>query len=125
MSRADFKEWIVLANHDIDTVDLLINQKGHADIIIYHIHQAIEKLLKALLIKADITFDKTHFLDKLLARAIGVFPDLSKIEDDILSINLYLPKLRYPYGDEISLLEAKDANQKLIIIKNVLFKLLK
>ena len=42
MSAADCQEWITLANHDAETVDLLIKQKGHADIIIYHIHQAIE-----------------------------------------------------------------------------------
>ncbi|MDI6731746.1 MAG: hypothetical protein QME05_04115 [Candidatus Margulisbacteria bacterium] len=48
MSKADFMEWITLANHDTDTVDLLINQKGHADIIIYHIHQAKEVLFKLL-----------------------------------------------------------------------------
>ncbi|OGB89714.1 hypothetical protein A2625_06300 [candidate division WOR-1 bacterium RIFCSPHIGHO2_01_FULL_53_15] len=48
MSEIDIKEWLILASHDADTASLLIKQKGHADVIIYHIHQAIEKLLKAL-----------------------------------------------------------------------------
>ena len=124
MSEADFKEWILLANHDADTADLLIRQRGHADIIIYHIHQAIEKLLKALLIKAGGTFEKTHFLDKLLAKIIIIYPELSKCEENILAINLYLPKLRYPYGDVIEFEEAEETYKKFIDIKRALFKLL-
>lgn len=124
MSEADFKEWILLANHDADTVDLLIKQKGHADIIIYHIHQAIEKLLKALLIKAGKTFEKTHFLDKLLAKTIEIYPELSKHEENILSINLYLPKLRYPYGDAIEFMEAEETYKKFTEIRQFVLYLL-
>lgn len=109
MNETDCQEWLLLAQHDIDTVDLLIKENGHADIIIYHIHQAIEKMLKALLIKAGKSFDKIHYLDKLLAQVINVFPQLTKCEEDILAINLYLPKLRYPYGDIIDFNEAKSA----------------
>ncbi|MBI5701071.1 hypothetical protein HZC34_04390 [Candidatus Saganbacteria bacterium] len=35
MNEIDIKEWLVLASHDADTADLLIKEKGHADIIIY------------------------------------------------------------------------------------------
>jgi len=79
MSEADYKEWLELAGHDSDTVELLIKQKGHADVIVYHIHQAIEKLLKALLVKAGKPYDRTHFLDKLLADALKAYPNLSAI----------------------------------------------
>ena len=44
MTENDIKEWLNLAAHDTDTVKLLIKEKGHADIIIYHVHQAIEKI---------------------------------------------------------------------------------
>lgn len=125
MSEADFKEWLLLADHDSDTVDLLIKEKGHADIIIYHIHQSIEKLLKAMLIKAGKTFDKTHYLDQLLAQAIEIYPKLSECEENILGINLYLPKLRYPYGDTIKFQEAEDINKKFLAVKNTIFKIIK
>jgi len=125
MSEADFREWLSLAGHDTDTVDLLIKGKGHADVIIYHIHQAVEKLLKALLIKAGKTFDKTHFLDKLLAKSMEIYPTLSKLEEDILAINLYLPKLRYPYGDMIEFREAEEVNKKFVGIRRILLELLR
>jgi HEPN domain-containing protein len=124
MIEADFNEWLELANHDTDTVKLLIKEKGHADIIIYHVHQAIEKLLKAMLIKAGETFDRTHFLDKLLAGAIGKYSELAKYEADVLAINLYLPKLRYPYGDVIEFSEAEEVNCKFIKIRQAMLSLL-
>ena len=74
MREADITEWIRLANHDIDTANTLIKEKGHADVIIYHIHQAIEKLLKALLIKSNKKIEKIHYLDRLLADLINDYP---------------------------------------------------
>ena len=124
MSEADFKEWLLLSNHDVDTVDLLIKQKGHADIIIYHIHQAIEKMLKALLVKAGQSFDKTHYLDKLLAKTVEIYPELAKQEGNILAIDLYLPKLRYPYGDVLEFAEAAEVHKKFIVVKMALAELL-
>jgi HEPN domain-containing protein len=124
MSEADFKEWLLLSDHDSDTVELLVRQKGHADIIIYHIHQAIEKLLKALLIKGGQRFDKTHFLDKLLAQAVAIYPELLKQEENILAVDLYLPKLRYPYGDVLEFDEAREVHKKFIAIKQAFLELL-
>lgn len=124
MSEADIKEWIRLANHDIDTVDILINEKGHADIIIYHIHQAIEKLLKALLFKCNKKIEKIHFLDRLLADLMQDYPALEKVKIDILEINLYLPKLRYPSGDSLRFEESELVYKKFNKIKSIIFPLL-
>lgn len=124
MREADIAEWIRLANHDIDTVDILINEKGHADIIIYHIHQAVEKLLKALIIKSEKELEKIHYLDRLLADLISDYPVLEKIKTDILEINLYLPKLRYPSGDTLRFEESELIYKKFNNIKEVLFSLL-
>lgn len=124
MNENDIKEWLILASHDADTVELLIKEKGHADIIIYHIHQAIEKLLKTLIVKADKPIEKTHFLDKLLAQILEDYPTLSEIQDAILEINLYLPKLRYPSGDRIALEEAISSYNKFKQIKKTIESLI-
>ena len=120
MNETDVREWQTLASHDIETADLLIKQKGHADIIIYHIHQAVEKLLKALLMKANKPFEKTHFLDKLLAQLLADYPSLSEVKDEILEINLYLPKLRYPSGDRIEFDEAVTIYNEFLHINKVI-----
>lgn len=124
MNETDVKEWLILASHDADTASLLVKENGHADIIIYHIHQAIEKLLKALSVKAGKALEKTHFLDKLLSQLITDYPALSSIQDDILEINLFLPKLRYPSGDRIEFEEAVEALNKFNKINKVLLKLI-
>ena len=49
MSSNEVDEWLEAGRHDIDTVHLLIREKGHPDIIIYHIHQGVEKMIKAVL----------------------------------------------------------------------------
>jgi HEPN domain-containing protein len=123
MSEIDVKEWLTLASHDADTASLLIKQKGHADIIIYHVHQAIEKSLKALAVKSNKPIEKTHFLDKLLAQLVGDYPSLATIQDDILEINLYLPKLRYPSGERIEFEEALAVFNKFDKISKIISKL--
>jgi HEPN domain-containing protein len=101
MNSSELLEWLEVAKHDSDTVHLLIRENGHADIIIYHIHQAVEKLIKALLIKSNAAFEKSHRLDKLLGKALLYYPDLITIKDQILEIDYYMPKLRYPAGEKI------------------------
>jgi HEPN domain-containing protein len=123
MNETDVKEWLTLASHDIDTAKLLIKENGHADIIIYHLHQATEKLFKTLLTKADKPIEKTHFLDKLLVQLITIYPSLSDIKDEVLEINLYLPKLRYPSGDRIELDEAVAIFKKFQNIEKAIRKL--
>ena len=123
MNEIDVGEWLTLAAHDADTADLLVKQKGHADVIIYHIHQAIEKMLKALILKAGKPLEKNHFLDKLLSQLMPDYPSLSDVQDDILEIHLYLPKLRYPSGDRIEFAEAIAVFNKFKKISNTLSKL--
>lgn len=101
MNEDELREWLEVATHDIDTVRLLIRENGHADIIIYHIHQTVEKLIKAVIIKCDAPFEKSHRLDKLLNHAISFYPDLINIKDAVLEIDYYMPKLRYPAGERI------------------------
>lgn len=101
MSDHEVREWIEVASHDIDTVHILVREKGHPDIIIYHIHQTVEKLIKAILIRKNVSFEKSHRLDKLFSKAVSYYPDLMNIKDEILEIDYYMPKLRYPSGERI------------------------
>lgn len=102
MNDAEVQSWFEVAQHDIDTTVLLSNENGHPDILIYHVHQAIEKLLKALLIKSNTLIEKTHNLDRLLRLSFENYPELHSVEKDILEVHYYLPLLRYPTGDQLS-----------------------
>jgi len=41
------------------------------------------------------------------------------------AVSLYLPKLRYPYGDIIEFKEAEEANKKFISIQQLVLLILK
>ena len=46
MSESELRQWITLANHDAETARLLSDENGYPKIIIYHMHQAAEKLFQ-------------------------------------------------------------------------------
>ena len=120
MRDDNIREWLEVAAHDIDTVSLLIREKGHADIIVYHTHQAVEKLIKAILIKCDVPFEKIHRLDKLLSLALTHYPELMNIKDEVLEIDYYMPKLRYPAGERIEFNTAEEIFEKFKKIEGTL-----
>ena len=43
--------WFMISTHDSESANSLLAINGHADIIIYHFHQAVEKNIKRLLHK--------------------------------------------------------------------------
>ena len=49
---------------------------------------------------------KSHNIDRILSELLIPYPEISTISHNILSIHAYLPKLIYPYGDEIVFDEA-------------------
>jgi len=72
MNTDDVKEWLEIADNDLDSA-LLLNDapRKHFEIICYHCAQAAEKYLKAYLISKDIIPQKTHDLRFLNNLCIG------------------------------------------------------
>jgi HEPN domain-containing protein len=84
MSESELRQWITLANHDAETARLLSDENGYPEIIIYHMHQAVEKYFKALILKASRTIRRTHHIDALLSELITIYPELKEIEEPVL-----------------------------------------
>lgn len=60
--------WIDSSDADMEAAKTLLETRPHLNsIILFHCQQAIEKLLKALLIDRDIQVRKIHDLNKLLS----------------------------------------------------------
>lgn len=64
------QEWINKAQKDIRTVEIMQEYEDMTEIICFHCQQAVEKYLKALLIKNDEEITKTHNIDYLLNKCI-------------------------------------------------------
>ena len=107
MSESELQQWIALASHDAETARLLSDENGYPEIIIYHMHQAVEKYLKA-----DRTVRRTHHIDALLSEVITVYPELKGIEEPVLFMHTYSPRLRYPSGDTLNHSDVQAASPK-------------
>jgi len=59
-------EWFERGRRDIETAQLLYDERGYTDTIAYHIQQALEKYLKGLLVSYGKKPPRIHELDTLL-----------------------------------------------------------
>ncbi|HAR62804.1 MAG: DNA-binding protein [Candidatus Margulisiibacteriota bacterium] len=96
------------AEQDYTTVTILMSAQGSSpDIIVFHIQQMIEKLLKAFLVKMNVLYRFTHDITYLLEEAInidGTFRNYYEISELLAP---YAVIVRYEEGYEISFEEAE------------------
>ncbi len=94
-------EWFERARHDIETAQLLYDERGYTDSIAYHIQQAIEKYLKGYLVLHGKKPPKIHELDTLLNH-IATFDDSFMDYLDLCEkASRYYIEDRYPPGPPV------------------------
>ena len=74
--RRQALEWFERGDHEIETAQLLYDERGYTDAIAYHIQQAIEKYLKGYLVLKGKKPPRVHELDTLLNLVAGFEPGL-------------------------------------------------
>jgi HEPN domain-containing protein len=93
-----WEEWLSFADENYEAALEVAQTKGRTAILI--LHQAIEKYLKAVLVKRNELPDRSHDL-VMLVRAIN--PNL-QFEDELWKaareLNYLLPRARYPSGGQ-------------------------
>ena len=90
-------EWIQKAEGDYDAIALHQQVASpNCDMICFHAQQCIEKYLKAWLQEADILFDKTHDLVKLLNLIVPAIPDWETWKTNLLTLSRHAVDFRYP-----------------------------
>ena len=62
----------------------------------YHVQQAAEKLIKALLVLAAEPFRRTHDLDDLAARLLPVYPQFARQAEAARHVSIWGIAYRYP-----------------------------
>ena len=85
------------------------------DIALFHLQQAVEKSLKAVLIYNKIEFPKTHKLD-ILIDILAENKINIEIDDDLIILNDYAVEARHDYIGETfdNIVETTDKVDKLI-----------
>lgn len=111
------KEWILKAQHDLDTAEILNKENGPTDSLCFHCQRATEKMLKGFLIFQKNEFPKIHDLILLLNLCKEIDDDFKELEDEASFLNRYYIETRYPpeimdYSKK-ECKEALEATQKL------------
>ncbi|MGQ0662874.1 MAG: HEPN domain-containing protein [Pseudomonadota bacterium] len=96
------RRWFAVANEDLRVARACLTMDEPAlGAAAYHCQQAVEKLMKGLLVAGARPFRKIHDLDELAEAATAVFPGLRPHLDACRPFTRWGTALRYPeIGDE-------------------------
>lgn len=90
-------DWFAKADLDLQTADLLWREKGHSEIIGFHLHQGIEKYLKGFLLSRGWKLKRIHDLVALLNEAVQYNPSLELYRDTCQQVTEFYIEERYPF----------------------------
>ena len=90
------QEWLAKADDDLAFVNSILNDTTFFAQVCFHLHQAAEKYLKAVIVARDLEFKKVHDLKFLLNTYLSSEPSLAELSDDCAFLNRYYIDTRYP-----------------------------
>jgi HEPN domain-containing protein len=94
-NRLEARRWLVIVEEDID-VAAAAARLTRLGASAYHVQQAAEKLIKALLVLAGEPFRRTHDLDDLASRLLPVYPRFARQADAVRHLSVWGIAYRYP-----------------------------
>jgi HEPN domain-containing protein len=102
------RQWLEKADLDYQAGAQLLEAGDRLrQIVAFHCQQAVEKYLKALLVRHQVEFPKTHNLRQLLDLASAVAPAVARSLDRCATLTPYGVDIRYP-GDLPDLSPGQD-----------------
>lgn len=117
-------QWLEKADHDLEAARLLLEAEHFTDTICFHIHQSVEKNLKAFLIANEVRPKRTHDLKELLEICIKFDSDFSGFMEDLDKISNYYIPTRYPIAEPIiySIEETRESLDSATYFKTFILK---
>jgi HEPN domain-containing protein len=102
MNINDVKEWMIIADDDFDSANILNESlRKHMEVICYLCAQAAEKYLKCFLTYNNIIPQKTHNLVLLNDNCIEIDNIFQEIKMECGFLNRYINEIRYPYRIQV------------------------
>jgi HEPN domain-containing protein len=118
--RLEAERWLVVATEDLAVARLCIGacepKLGSAA---YHCQQAVEKLLKGLLVLANIPFPKTHDLRRLGTTAVAHYPGCAELLSSVFVMTTWGYAYRYPGPEDYALPSADELLQAVVTISQI------
>ncbi len=94
-NRLEAKRWLLIVEEDLD-VAAAAARLPRAGASAYHLQQAAEKLIKALLVLVGEPFRRTHDIDDLAARLQPIYPQFNATLQCIRHLTNWGVAYRYP-----------------------------
>jgi HEPN domain-containing protein len=94
-NRLEAGRWLAIVEEDLD-VAIAALRLGRRGASAYHVQQAAEKSVKALLVLAGEPFRRTHDLDDLAARILPIYPQFAGQAEDVRHLSIWGIAYRYP-----------------------------
>lgn len=112
------RQWLAKAEEDLGVADLLLAENtSYFSAAGFHSQQAVEKFLKALLVRHQVEFPKTHDLGKLLDLLTSVEAPLAAALENVTDLAPYGVQARYP-GD-LPVVSREEAEEALRLTRQV------
>jgi HEPN domain-containing protein len=94
-NRLEARRWLAIVEEDLDVAiaALRLSRRGASA---YHVQQAAEKSVKALLVLAGEPFRRTHDLDDLAARMLPIYPQFAGQAEAVRHLSIWGIAYRYP-----------------------------
>jgi HEPN domain-containing protein len=124
--RSEAGRWLGVAAEDSRVARACLDiDPPELGIAAYLCQQAAEKILKGMLIVAEVEFTLTHDLERLTALAEPHYPDVRRLFDEVRSLTPWNTAYRYPGPDPVPepLPSATKINQVLATIERLAARL--
>jgi len=105
------EEWILRAQSDLKSAEILHKENGPTDSLCFHCHQTVEKMLKGFLILERQKTPKIHDPIRLLNLCKEIDKSFERLIDQASFLNRYYIETRYP--SEVAVYSKKQCKEAL------------
>jgi HEPN domain-containing protein len=99
-NRLEARRWLAIVDEDIDVAIAAVGL-GRRGASAYHVQQAAEKSIKALLVLAGEPFRRTHDLDDLASRMLPLYPQFARQANALRHLSIWGIAYRYPGLEDV------------------------
>ena len=122
MKKQVAEEWIERGKHDLEVARILLQKKEYLDVVLFHLHQAVEKYLKGFLIYRGWELKKIHDIETLLTDVISFDEEFKKYLDFGRRLTAFYLEERYPPGP-ITHYSRKEVAETIGIVEDIIARI--
>lgn len=98
MKKQLVDEWFERGKRDLEVAKILLSEEKYSNVVLFHIHQAVEKYLKGFLIYKGWKLKKIHDIEVLITEAVIFNKEFQKYLDFSRKLTAFYLEERYPPG---------------------------